>query len=663
MDDNWEVNSMMEFDHYQNIARAAFGDMLYDSDRNQLYYKALKKEITRLHNANKKVHVLDIGTGTGLLAMMAAKCGADSVYACEEFEESYKCAKEIIRSNNFVDKIVLIPKSSQNLKVGIDLPHRMNLLVTEVFDTELIGEGAISVFNHAHQELLTDDCIVIPSQAIVYTQVVESEYIRNFNRVNDVYHNNKLLMKVPENIKKCQGIESVFDLQLGELPIDVFKTLIPAQVMFRFNWSDKNGVITDRKNAIHCKSKENGIVHAAFVWWDLAMDSDGEIMLSCAPKWYGNRDEAPWRDHWIQGVYYFADEISLKKDEEFNVIGYHDELSFWFDTNKSSTYLDVPFPYCECDFHRIISRTLIGQMNDHNLTLNYLNALKKYIKLGSVCLFVSNLSFIGLAATLFGAEKVYYYDVSGPQGFEKVLKAYIRANELESKIILLKTYKEVLEIISKQNEKKEEIYTVFTEPSKWILPEWIDIVRFCLQVNPKTNIFPKEVTLKIQTVEFDDLWKIRAPLTEVEGFEIIPFNEIVQESIKISDGILEEKPLWEYPSKSLSNIYDLFTLNFENIANESNLILKNRLSVNIENDGVCHGLVCWTDWCLDTDIHISFGASNKKTYISDWYPYARQRIYFLNKYRKVLPGDVINCDAILCKNGNLLISFCNTYDH
>ena len=31
---------------------------------------------------------------------------------------------------------------------------RANILVTEVFDTELIGEGALSTFKHAHAHLL-----------------------------------------------------------------------------------------------------------------------------------------------------------------------------------------------------------------------------------------------------------------------------------------------------------------------------------------------------------------------------------------------------------------------------------------------------------------------------------------------------------------------------
>ena len=35
------------------------------------------------------------------------------------------------------------------------MEHRANLLVTEVFDTELIGEGAIETFRHARDYLLT----------------------------------------------------------------------------------------------------------------------------------------------------------------------------------------------------------------------------------------------------------------------------------------------------------------------------------------------------------------------------------------------------------------------------------------------------------------------------------------------------------------------------
>lgn len=51
-------------------------------------------------------------------------------------------------------KINVIRKRSTELCVPEDMSRRANILVTEVFDTELIGEGAIGTFRHALRHLL-----------------------------------------------------------------------------------------------------------------------------------------------------------------------------------------------------------------------------------------------------------------------------------------------------------------------------------------------------------------------------------------------------------------------------------------------------------------------------------------------------------------------------
>lgn len=79
-----------------------------------------------------------------------------------------------------------------------------------------------------------------------------------------------------------------------------------------------------------------------------------QVLLSCAPVWEHpdvkkhndvNLDEQadliPWRDHWMQAIYYLPLEIELSVNSEICLIGYHDEYSFWFDIQKGSRYIFI----------------------------------------------------------------------------------------------------------------------------------------------------------------------------------------------------------------------------------------------------------------------------------------------------------------------------------
>lgn len=93
------------------------------------------------------------------------------------------CAEKIIEKNGMKGMINVIKKRSTEISVGEggDMERRANILVTEVFDTELIGEGALSIFNHAHKELLEKNCIVIPDSATIYAQIVECPFAWSWN--------------------------------------------------------------------------------------------------------------------------------------------------------------------------------------------------------------------------------------------------------------------------------------------------------------------------------------------------------------------------------------------------------------------------------------------------------------------------------------------------
>jgi len=109
--------------------------------------------------------------------MMAARAGARQVIACEANPALAGLAREIIKNNGWSDRILVINKHSQQIDPKTDFPDkaRPDILVAEVFDTLVIGEGALDTFEHARRYLLAPDAVVIPRQAVLYGGLVESE--------------------------------------------------------------------------------------------------------------------------------------------------------------------------------------------------------------------------------------------------------------------------------------------------------------------------------------------------------------------------------------------------------------------------------------------------------------------------------------------------------
>jgi len=157
--------------------------MLNDRRRNIAFESAIMIAIAQ---RGRDALVLDIGAGSGLLSLMAARAGAQQVVACEVVPVIAEVAKEIVSASPHAGQIAIVNKMSTALEVGTDLPRRADILVSEILSSDLLAEQVLNSFEDAHRRLLAEDAIIIPRRATAIGCLIASRTLSDYSFVDTV---------------------------------------------------------------------------------------------------------------------------------------------------------------------------------------------------------------------------------------------------------------------------------------------------------------------------------------------------------------------------------------------------------------------------------------------------------------------------------------------
>ena len=119
-----------------------------------------------LHNPQlfKDKIVLDIGCGTGVLSIFAAKAGAKHVYGIE-MADIFSKAQEIVKVNKLESQITIIKGKIEEIELPVD---KVDIIVSEWMGYLLLYEGMFDSVLWARDKYLTKDGMLFPDKAVMY---------------------------------------------------------------------------------------------------------------------------------------------------------------------------------------------------------------------------------------------------------------------------------------------------------------------------------------------------------------------------------------------------------------------------------------------------------------------------------------------------------------
>ncbi|XP_066923915.1 protein arginine N-methyltransferase 7-like [Clytia hemisphaerica] len=626
-----------ESEENDEIARSAHAGMLHDHERHLKFNQALKETLAELSKTKNSIQVLDIGTGTSILSMMAASHSEKvKVVACEMFQPIAELAREIITDNGFEQQIKVLNKSSTEMTIPEDLPRKADVLVTEILDSELIGEGMLPTVNDAHLRLLSKDAMIIPAAAQVCIQLVESESLWEMNNLDEKNSG----LKLPKHYQDCRRTANAHEIQCSQLYPDHIKVLSNSCICTEIDFTSvykHNDTAKQSKHQILVKVTKTGILHGIVMWWDLIVHKEKDIILSMAPSWVS--EEYIWRDHWMQCLYFLPKPIEVISGESLQVTMYHDNYTVWFDVvrNVLSSSNSLQPPICHCNLHVAWSRETFALWNTKKLIEKWRQLGYKLSKDDKRVVIVGDSSLAALVLKNNGFENVAYSESS--KWTRSIIKGICDANNV------------IFPLTKVNHETDTVVYDPFWPCNilPWhILQIWHDV--FSLS-QKGVQVYPSMLYLKAAVVKFQELYKIRSTVGDILGFDLTKFDDLISKvQCVYSDPehgqfySAEPYSMIEYQHSIASDIVTLMDFNLTDQPPSKDILRSVTIKLDTEFSKEM-ALVVWLDSVYSEDITFTTGLTSKH---SPWVQYSKQAVVFIPGFlKKELSGSTtIDCTVL-----------------
>lgn len=270
--------------------------MMRDKVRNDAYATAIRLMIRPEHN------VLEIGTGSGLLAMLCARAGARQVTTCEMVPEIAAAARRVIDDNGLGERIRVLSKRSQEIEVGIDLPEAGDVLISEILSNDVVGEGALAAVTDARARLLNSDAVIIPAIATVRIALVAAD---DMDRLFSAGSYDGLTLQAFDRLRPTvlSVPESCAVTPFSD-PHDVFVFDFAGAAPFRHE-----------RRVLDMRAIAPGRCHGVVQW--IKLDLGAGVTFENAPF-------SANRSHWLPTFYPFPAAVEVKPGDVVRVLAIHD---------------------------------------------------------------------------------------------------------------------------------------------------------------------------------------------------------------------------------------------------------------------------------------------------------------------------------------------------